>query len=79
MNSEDLSEGYSDVSSIVSSKELDIFNEDTDEKMEEIARKTLEPYQFEPVEVSDTDQSDYEDVSSSDEELLEILPKDMSW
>ena len=79
MNSEDLSEGYNDVSSIVSSKEIDIFNEDTDEETEEIAGKTLEPYQFKPVEASDTDQSDYEDVLSSDEELLEILPEDMSW
>ena len=76
MNSEDLSEGYSNVSSIVSSKEIDIFSEDTDEKMEEIAGKTLEPYQFKPVEVSDTDHSDYEDVSSSDEVV--ILPEDMS-
>ena len=59
MNSEDLYEEYSDVSSIVSSKEIDIFNKDTDEEMEEIASKTLEPYQFEPVEASDTDQ--YED------------------
>ena len=76
MNSEDLSEGYSNVSSIVSSKEIDIFSEDTDEKMEEIAGKTLEAYQFKPVEVSDTDHSDYEDVSSSDEVV--ILPEDMS-
>ena len=67
-DSEDVYEGYSDVSS-----------EDTDEETEEIAGKTLEPYQFEPVEASDTDQSDYEEESSSDEELLGILPEDMSW
>ena len=73
MNLEDLYEGYSDVSSI------DISNEDTDEETEEIAGKTFEPYQFEPVEASNTDQSDYEDGSSSDEKLLEILPEDMSW
>ena len=79
ISSEDLYEGYSNVSSIVSSKEIDIFSEDTDEEMEEIPGKTLEPYQFELVEASDTDQSDYEDVSSSDEELVEILPEDMSW
>ena len=79
MNSEDLYEGYSDLSSIVSSEEIDIFSKDTDEEAEEIAGKTLEPYQFEPVEGSDTDQSDYEDGSSSDEELLEIFPEDMSW
>ena len=47
----------------LASKEIDIFNEDTDEEMEEIAGKTLEPYQFKHVEVSDTDQSDYEDGS----------------
>ena len=46
MNSEDLYEGYSDVSSI------DNFNEDTDEEMEKIAGKTFEPYQFEPVEAA---------------------------
>ena len=79
MNLEDLYEGYSNVSSIISSKEIDIFSKDTDEGAEEIPGKTLEPYQFEPVEASDTDQSDYEDGSSSDEELLEILPEDMSW
>ena len=78
INSEDLYEGYSDVSSTISSKETDIFNEDTDIETEEIAGKTLEPYQFKPVEASNTDQSDYEDGSSSDEEILEILPKDMS-
>ena len=41
MNSADLSEGYSDVSSIVSSKEIDIFNKDTNEETEEITGKTL--------------------------------------
>ena len=79
ISSEDLYEGYSDVSSIVSSKEIGIFSEDTDEETEEIPGKTLDPYQFEPVEASDMDQSDYEDGSSSDEELVEILPEDMSW
>ena len=59
ISSEDLYEGYSDVSSIVSSKEIGIFGEDTDAEMEEIPGKTLDPYQFEPVEASDTDQSDY--------------------
>ena len=76
MNLEDLYKGYSDVSSIVSSKEIDIFIEDTDDETEEIAGRTREPYQFKPVEVSDTHQSDYENGSSSDEELLEILPED---
>lgn len=77
--SSDISEGYIDVSSSVSSEVIDILSEDTDEETEEIAGKTLEPYQFEPVEASDTDRFDYEDESSSDEELLGILLKDMSW
>ena len=65
-------------------KEIEIFSEDTDGEMEEIAGSSLELYQFEPVEAnttsdtsSNTDQS--EDESSSDEELLERLPKDLSW
>ena len=84
MDSGDVSEGYSDVSSLVLSEEIEIFSEDTDEEMEEITGTSLEPYQFEPVEAnttsdtsSNTDQS--EDESSSDEELLEGLPKDLSW
>ena len=76
ISSEDLYEGYSDVSSIVSSKEIGIFSEDTDEETAEIPGKT---HQFEPVEASDMDQSDYVDGSSSDEELVEILPENMSW
>ena len=86
MNSEDVSKGYSDVSSSVSCVEIEIFSEDTDEETEEITghRTSLEPYQFKPVEAnttsdtsSNTDQ--FEDESSSDEELLERLPKDLSW
>ena len=45
ISSEDLYEGYCDVSSIVSSKEIGIFSEDTDEETKEIPGKTLDPYQ----------------------------------
>ena len=46
MDSGDVSEGYSDVSSLVLSEEIEIFSEDTDEEMEEITGTSLEPYQF---------------------------------
>ena len=69
----------SDVSSTFSSAEIDIFSEDTDEETDEVAGETLEPYQYEPVETSDTEPSDCEDESSSDEEPMGILPEDMSW
>ena len=49
MDSEDVSEGCSDVSSLVLSEEIEIFSEDTDKEMKEIAGTFLEPYQFEPV------------------------------
>ena len=88
MDSGDVSDEYNDVSSLVSSEKIEIFSEDTDEETEEITGTSLVPYQFEPVEAntltnttsdtsSNTDQS--EDESSSDEELLERLPKDLSW
>ena len=60
IDSQDISDEYSDVSSLVSSDEMCLFSEDTDnhEDTEEIAGIFLEPYQFEPIDAntSDTDQ-----------------------
>ena len=82
IDSQDISDEYSDVSSLVSSDKMSIFSEDTDdhEDTEEITGTSLEPYQFEPIDAnaSDTDQLT-EDESSSDEELLGKLPNDMNW
>ena len=50
-------EGNSDVSSTVSSEEIDILSEDTDEETDKIAGQTLEPYQYKPVKTSDTEPS----------------------
>jgi len=74
MDSRDFSNEESDITSLVSSDEINIFNQDTDEEIEEITANSLEPYQFEPI-ASDMDEND----SSSDEELVTKLPKDMSW
>ena len=64
-------EEISDVSSTISSEEINIFNKDTDEEAE-IPGQTLKPYQYKPVETSDTEQSDCGDELSSDEELKGI-------
>ncbi|XP_065892577.1 uncharacterized protein [Dysidea avara] len=75
-----ISDEYSDVSSLVSSNEISIFNEDTDEETEETAINSLEPYQFEPIDATASDSSQLtEDESSSDEEQFSKLPNDMSW
>ena len=63
----------------IMSQLIHIFSEDTDKETDEIAGQTLEPYQYKPVETSDTEPSDFEDESSSDEELMGILPENMSW
>ena len=82
IDSQDVSDEYSDVSSSVSSDEMSIFSEDIDdhEDTEEMTGTSLEPYQFKPIDAnaSDTDRLT-EDESSSDEELLGKLPNDMSW
>ena len=46
IGSQDISDEYSDISSLVSSKEMSIFSEDTDdhEDTEDIAGTSLEPY-----------------------------------
>ena len=75
-----ISDEYSDVSSLVSSNEMSIFSEDTDEETEETAINSLEPYQFEPIDATASDSSQLtEDESSSDEEQFSKLPNDMSW
>ena len=82
IDSQDISDEYSDVSSLGSSDKMSIFSEDTDnhEDTEEMTGTTLEPYQFEPIDAiaSDTDRLT-EDESLSDEELLGKLSNDMSW
>ena len=82
IDSQDISDEHSDVSSLVSSNEMSIFSKDTDnhEDTEEMTGTSLEPYQLEPIDAntSDTDRLT-EDKSSSDEELLGKLPNDMSW
>jgi len=78
MDSQDFSDEYSDISSVVSSDEISILSKDTDEEAEEIVATSLEPYQFEPIDANTSDTTD-EDESSSDEEPVEKLPDDMSW
>jgi len=52
MDSQDFSDEYSDISSVVSSNEISILSKDTDEEAEEIAATSLEPYQFEPIDAN---------------------------
>ena len=57
IDSQDISDEYSDVSSLVSSDKMSILSEDTDdhEGTEEMTGTSLEPYQFEPIDATDTD------------------------